>query len=95
MIKKEKDVFNKDLSGVKGSYTKELGDHMQEINTKFADSSIDANGYRAFIVKAIEKAHDTPAKRNFLLNLSKKRTKYDMLFYATNSYLNGSKLGVI
>lgn len=95
MIKKEKDVFNKDLSRVKGSYTKELGDHMQEINAKFADGSIDANGYRAFIVKAVEKAHDTPAKRNFLLNLSKKKTKCDMLFYVTNSYLNGSKLGVI
>lgn len=95
MVKKEKDVFKKDLSIVEGSYTKELNDHIQEINSKFEDNSIDVNGYRDLIIKIIEKAHDTPAKRNFLFNLSKKRTKYDILFYVTSSYLNGSKLGVI
>ena len=95
MVKKEKDILKKDLSTVEGSYTKELNDHIQEINSKFEDNSIDVNGYRDFIIKSIEKAHDTPAKRNFLLNLSRKRTKYDILFYVTSSYLNGSKLGVI
>lgn len=95
MVKKEKDLLKKDLSTVEGSYTKELNDHIQEINSKFEDNSIDVNSYRDLIIKIIEKAHDTPAKRNFLFNLSKKRTKYDILFYVTSSYLNGSKLGVI
>ena len=95
MVKKEKDMLKKDLSTVEGSYTKELNDHIQEINSKFEDNSVDTNSYRDFIIKTIEKAHDTPAKRNFLFNLSKKKTKYDILFYVTSSYLNGSKLGVI
>lgn len=95
MVKKEKDVLKKDLSTVDGTYTKEINDHIQEINEKFEDSSLDANGYRNLILKIIEPAHDTPAKRNFIFNLSRKRTKYDILFYVTSSYLTGSKLGVI
>ena len=95
MVKQEKDILKVDLSKVKGSYTKELSDHIQEINSKFEDSSINTNDYRELIINIIQPANNTPAKRNFIMNLLQKRTKSDILFYVTNSFLNGSKLGVI
>jgi len=95
MVKKEKDILKKDLSTVNGTYTKEINDHISEINEKFEDNSLDTNGYRNLILKIIGPANDTPAKRNFILNLNRKRNKTEILFYVTSSYLTGSKMGVI
>lgn len=95
MVKQEKDILKVDLSKVKGSYTKELSDHIQEINSKYEDNSVNTNDYRELILNIIQPANNTPAKRNFIMKLLQKKTKCDILFYVTNSFLNGSKLGVI
>ena len=94
-IKKENEVFKKDLSKVTGTYTNELNTHMQEINSKFEDKSIDTNAYRNYILEVIKPAHDTPAKRKFILNLSRKHNKCEILFYVSNAWLNGKGLGTI
>jgi len=94
-VKRENEVFKKDLSKVAGTYTNELNTHMQEINAKFEDRSIDANTYRNYILEVIKSAHDTPAKRKFMLNLSRKHSKHEILFYVSNAWLNGKGLGTI
>ena len=94
-VKKEKDLFKRDLSNVAGTYTSELSAHINEINSKFEDKSIDTNAYRNYILEIIKPAHDTPAKRKFMLNLSRKHNKCEILFYVSNAWLNGSGLGTI
>ena len=91
-IKKEKDMFKKDLTDDDKSYVyylkPALDDHSLEDFT-------DVNKMKAAIVKIIEPARDTETKRKFLLNLQFKRSCTDVLFYVYNSVFNGSGLGVI
>lgn len=88
-IKKEKDLFKKDLSNVEGSYTKALGDNIALINDLGNDVRIDLPKYISSIETIIKPANDTPAKRNFILTLHKQRSKVNAMIYVMNSYMKG------
>lgn len=81
----------KDLSNTNGTYTKELQDHIQEINTGYA--TMQTEQFRQLVVSIVNKAKDTPTRRKFLNNLSKQRTKDDILMFTTNAYLRGCGMG--
>ncbi len=95
MVKKEKDLFKKDLSNKQGSYTKALGDNMLLINDLGNDIRIDLPTYIKKIVDIVKDANDTNAKRNFVLTLTKQRSKLNAMSYVMNAYLKGCGMEVI
>lgn len=94
-IKKEKDLFKKDLSNADGSYTKALGDNMALINDLGVDVRVDLKQYISKILEIIAVAHDTQAKRKFIMTLNSKRSKFDAMMYVTNAYMKGIGLEAI
>ena len=94
-IKKEKDVFKKDLSNTEGSYTKELNDNINLINDMANDVTVDLKTYIKRVLEIIEPAHDTTAKRNFIYKLQTQPNKIKAVSYVTDAWLKGSGLGVI
>ncbi len=95
-IKKEKDVFKKDLSNDSNSYTYYL-DRAIKANA-FADVGDDLMDLKKFVNKVLEviaPAKDTPAKRNFILTLNRQNDVIKTLQFVYNSTLNGQGLGVI
>jgi len=88
-IKKEKDLFKKDLSNAEGSYTKALGDNIALINDLGNDVRIDLPNYITSIEAIIKLAHDTPAKRKFITNLHNQRSKVNAMIYVMNAYMKG------
>ena len=94
-MKSEKEIFKHDLSNVEGSYTKPLQENITLINDLGTDVTIDLKTYVNKIIEIISSAKDTPAKRNFIMNLQKKRSKVDVMMYTNNAWLNGCGLGVI
>ena len=94
-IKKENEVFKKDLSKVDGSYTKCIGDNIALIYDLGVDVRIDLNTFKTKIIDIIKTAKDTEAKRNFLFKLNSQRSKMQALEFVNNAYLRGSGLGAI
>jgi len=95
MIKKEKDVFKKDLSNAEGSYTKCIGDNMALINDLGTDYSIDLQTYIKRILDIVKEAHDTPAKRKFIATLMGQKSKMNAMLYVSNAYMKGIGLEAI
>lgn len=91
-IKKEKDVFKHDLTNDDRSYVYYLN---QAINSHELDTISNLNEMKARVMKIIEPAKDTPAKRNFILTLNKQNNVIKTLQFVYNSTLNGQGLGVI
>ena len=94
-MKQEKDLFKKDLSNQKGSYTKSLNDNMNLLNDLGSNASIDLKTYVARVLAIIAPAHDTNAKRNFIMILQKQRTKTDAMIYVMNAYMRGCGMEVL
>ena len=94
IIKKEKDVFKKDITDDEASYTYYLKRNKEVIDAMFASSSSTQDMIKK-ILEIIKPAHETNAKRNFTNNLFTKNTKTKVLEYYYNSMLNGQGLGVI
>ena len=95
-VKKEKDVFKKDLSNDSNSYTYYL-DRAIKANA-FADVGDDLMDLKKFVNKVLEviaPAKDTNAKRNFIVNLQRKRDFIDAQMYVYDACLKGQGLGVI
>ena len=93
-IKKEKDVFKKDITDDNASYTYYLKRNKEVIDAMFASSSSTQDMIKK-VIEIIKPAHDTPAKRTFTNNLFTKNTKMKVLEYYYNSMLNGQGYGVI
>ena len=94
-MKNQKDLFKKDLSQIDGSYTKSLSDNMCLINDLGTDVRVDLNSYINRIIEIIKPAKDTAAKRNFVLNLQKQRSKIGAMMLVSNAFLRGSGLEVL
>lgn len=94
-IKKEKDLFKKDLSNAEGSYTKRIGDNIALINELGTSRSIDLQTYIKRILEIIKDAHDTPAKRKFVTTLQSQRNKMNAMLYVSNAYMKGIGLEAI
>ena len=82
----------RDLSHTNGTYTKLLNENIQTIYDNYNNRSISVEQFKQKVIKIIESAHDTPAKRNFLLSLDKQKTKNNVLFFVSNSWLRGCGL---
>jgi sugar-specific transcriptional regulator TrmB len=93
-VKKEKDVFKKDITEDEASYAYYLKNNKEVIDNMFASSSSTQDMIKK-IIEIISPAHDTPAKRNFTNKLVMMRDKTRVLEYYYNAMLNGSGLGVI
>jgi hypothetical protein len=94
-MKKEKDLFKKDLSNAEGSYTKCIGDNIALINDLGTDYTVDLQTYIKRIIELIKDAHDTPAKRKFVTTLQAQRNKMNAMLYVSNAYMKGIGLEVI
>lgn len=94
-VTREQDVFKKDLSSERGSYTKAIQDNMPKLNGLSEDGCVGLEEYIAAVKKIVAKAHDTPAKANFVATLTKMRTKSEAVFFVYQAYLKGCGLGVI
>jgi hypothetical protein len=94
-MKKEKDLFKKDLSNAEGSYTKCIGDNIALINDLGTDYTVDLQTYIKRIIEIIKDAHDTPAKRKFVATLQTQRNKMNAMLYVSNAYMRGIGLEVI
>jgi len=94
-MKKQEEIFKRDLSKVDGTYTKLLTDNYVLITDLGNDVRIDLPNYIKRISSIVEPATDTPAKRNFLMKLHQKRSKFEAMLYVSNAWLNGSGLGTI
>lgn len=95
MIKKESEVFKKDLTNKTNSYVYYINNKIQDIYVNYENRSVSTDQYKEYIKRVIAEAKDTPAKRNFLLNLQMKRTKTEVLSFVQNALLNGQGMGVI
>ena len=82
----------RDLSQTNGTYTKLLNENIQTIYDNYNNRSISVEQFKQNVIKIIESAHDTPAKRNFLSSLDKQKTKNNILFFVSNSWLRGCGL---
>ena len=90
----------RDLSQTNGTYTKLLNENIQTIYDNYNNRSISVEQFKQKVIKIIESAHDTPAKivssnksnTNFLLSLNKQKTKNNVLFFVSNSWLRGCGL---
>lgn len=91
-IKKEEDLFKFDLSDKEGTYTKALSDNMPTVNELGNDSSVDLKSYVREILKIVERANDTPAKRKFVATLLSQKSKTNAMLYVSNAYLRGCGL---
>ena len=82
----------RDLSHTTGTYTKLLNENIQTFYDDYNNRSVSVEQLKQKVIKIIESANDTPAKRNFLLSLSKQKTKDNVLFFVSNSWLRGCGL---
>ena len=80
------------LNEQKGSYAYELTQNKLKVDALYANPAINANSFKTNIIELVKAAHDTPAKRNFLMVLMKQRTKDDILQYLYNVILRADHL---
>jgi len=93
-VKKEKDVFKKDITDDKASYAYYLKQNRETIDLMYASSSSTQDMIKK-VLEIIKPAHDTAAKKNFTNKLVMMRDKTKVLEYYYNAMMNGSGLGVI
>ena len=91
MLDEAKKDEPRDLTKVKGTYAKLLQDHIQEIYTAFGDSKVDVNGLKELIKKIIAPAHETDAKKGFILKVDRQRDKQALVELCTNAILRADK----
>lgn len=91
-IKKEKEIFKKDLTNIATSYTYYLNKEINKINELASASLAD---FKKGVLEIISPANDTPAKRNFIMKLTQINTLFKAQEYVYNALLNGSGNGVI
>lgn len=92
MVKKEKDIFKKDLSEVETSYVHHLIKNKEKIDELVMSP---LNTFKQEVLKIVESANDTPAKRNFVLTLNQQRNTMSALQFVYNVMLRGQGLEVI
>ena len=90
-----------ELTKTKGSYVEQLNVHNEEINQYYNNRSTTVDQMkelvRSIIVGTNDKDldHKSPATKLFLLHLSQKRTKNDVLSLVWSARMKGDNLGVI
>ena len=94
-MKSERELFKQDLSNQEGSYTKAINDHMDELNVAAEDYNVSLAEFKQLVLTIIAEAHDTKARRNFIMKLQNMRTKENAIFYVYNAYLKGRGLEAI
>lgn len=77
----------KDLSNVKGTYTKVLQDHLQEIYAGYASMNLDQ--FKNYVLGFVNQAYDTAARSHFIESISKQRTKDGLVMLVNNAWLRG------
>ncbi len=82
----------KNLSNVQGTYTKSIVDNINKINDAY-NKKMPLSAFKSLIIKLVESAHDTAAKRKFIFNVNKQNNNDSLLMYIYNAELRGSKLG--
>ena len=85
----------KNLNTVSGTYCKLLSDNLKYIDTYAASDDVSLEAFRADVLAIIEKANLTPAKRGFIANVMKQRSKIGLLQLCYNACLSGADLAVI
>ena len=91
-ITKEKDMLKKDLTTVETSYVYYLN---KEVETVKQLCSRNLNEFKQGVLKIIEPANDTPAKRNFIMTLNRQRDISNATIFVYNALLKGAGMGVI
>lgn len=90
----EEKIKHGDLTKVKNTYAKALVDNKELIEKNYnVMSVVDYKNYITNLVK--DNSNDTNAQRNFLLNVSKQRTKDGLLSLCWNAILKADNLEVI
>lgn len=84
----------KDLTTVKGTYSKLLNDNIAKIYAEGEDDSVSLQDYKVTILDIVKPANNTPAKATFEYKVSQMRSKQELMFYASNAALNGGGYGV-
>ena len=91
-IKKEKDLFKRDISENETTYVYHLIKNKDKIDYL---STQPLNIFKQEVLKIVEPANDTPAKRNFVLTLNQQRNIMSALQFVYNVILRGQGLEVI
>lgn len=85
----------KNLNTVSGTYCKFLSDNLKHIDASAANNAVSLEAFRADVLAIIENANLTPAKRGFVANVMKQRSKIGLLQLCYNACLSGADLAVI
>ena len=88
-VLKEGLTETKDLTSVNGTYSKLLADNISKINTAF-ENGLSLAEMQRLVLKIIDKAADTNAKRNFILSVGKARNPMDLTSLCTNAVLRAN-----
>ena len=91
-IKKEKDLFKKDISENETTYVYHLIKNKDKVDSL---AVLPINTFKQEVLKIVEPANDTPAKRNFILTLNQQRNTMSALQFVYNAILRGQGLEVI
>ena len=91
-IKKDKDLFKKDISDIETTYVHHLIKNKDKIDSLAA---LPINTFKQEVLKIVEPANDTPAKRNFVLTLQQQTNTMRALQFVYNVILRGQGLEVI
>ena len=91
-IKKEKDLFKRDISDIETTYVHHLIKNKDKIDSLAA---LPINTFKQEVLKIVEPANDTPAKRNFVLTLQQQTNTMRALQFVYNVILRGQGLEVI
>ena len=91
-IKKDKDLFKRDISENETTYVYYLIQNKEKIDN-LAVSPLPT--FKQEVLKFVEPANDTPAKRNFILTLQQKKNVMSALQFVYNVILRGQGLEVI
>jgi len=91
-IKKDKDLFKRDISENETTYVYYLIQNKEKIDN-LAVSPLPT--FKQEVLKFVEPANDTPAKRNFILTLQQQKNVMSALQFVYNVILRGQGLEVI
>ena len=91
-VKKEKDLFKKDISENESTYVYHLIQNKDKVDSL---AVLPVSTFKQEVLKIVEPANDTPAKRNFVLTLSRQTNTMSALQFVYNVILRGQGLEVI
>ena len=91
-IKKDKDLFKKDISDIETTYVHHLIKNKDKIDSL---ATLPINTFKQEVLKIVEPANDTPAKRNFVLTLQQQTNTMRALQFIYNVILRGQGLEAI